>query len=148
MRKDCIIKEERKLINRILKASRSRTENDLPNILGKYEFSVVPLSLFAPDGSIYYGKDKSSIATKRRNFQPDENYIEEEANSESRKVIIFHTMTVVNKIDIKAESLENCDESASKFCEIINFQGRGFDEVRIIFDRCDGKSLNSNTRAG
>ena len=144
------IKEERKLMNRILIASRSRPEIDLPNIFGKYEFSVSPLSLFAPNGSLYYAKDKSSIATELREFQPDENYIEEEANSESRKVIIFDVMAmaIVNKIDIKAESLENCDEFASKFCEIINFQGRGFDKVRIIFDRYDGKSLKSNTRVG
>ena len=125
------IKEERKLMNRILKASRSRPELDLANIFGKYEISVSPLSLFAPNGSLYYAKDKSSIATELREFQPDENYVEGEANSESRKVIIFDVMamTIVNKIDIKAESLENCDEFASNFCEIINFQGRGFDEV-------------------
>ena len=91
-------------------------------------FSVVSLSLFAPGGSLYYAKDKSSIATELREFQPDENYIEEEASSESRKVIIFDVLTIVNKIDIRAESLENCDEFASKFCEIINFQGKGFDE--------------------
>ena len=92
------IKEEQKLMNRILIASRSRPEIDLSNIFGKYEFPVVPLSLFAPDGSLYYVKDKSSIATELRESQPDENYIEEEANRKSWEV---------NKIDIKAESLEN-----------------------------------------
>ena len=66
------IKEERKLMNRILIASRSRPEIDLPNIFGKYEFSIVPLLLFAPDGSLYYAKDKSSIAIELRKFQPDE----------------------------------------------------------------------------
>ena len=141
------IKEERKLMKRILIASRSRPEVDLPNILGNYEFSVVPLSLFAPDGSLYYAKDKSSIGTERREFQRHENYIEDEAYSESRKATIFDAMSIVNKIDIKGESLENCDEFASKFCEI-NFQGRGFDEVKIIFDRYDIKSLKYNNRAG
>ena len=103
----------------------------------------MPLPLFAPDGSLYYAKNKPNIATKLREFQPDENYIEEEANSKSRKVIIFNAMAIVNKIDIKAESLENCDEFAPKFCEITNFQGKGFDKVRIIFDRYDGKSLKN-----
>ena len=142
------VKEERKQINRILIASRSQHEIDLPNIFGNYKFSVVSLSLFAPDCSLHYVEDKSSIITELREFQPDENYIEEEANSKSRKVIIFDAMAIVNKIDIKAESLENCDEFTFKFCEIINFQGRGFDEVRIIFELYDGKSLESNTRAG
>ena len=53
-------------------------------------------------------------------------------------------MAIVNQTDI-AESLKNCDELASKFCQIINFQGGGFDHDRIIFDRYDGKSLKSNT---
>ena len=141
------IKEERKLMKRILIASQSRPEVDLPNILGNYEFPVVSLSLFGPDGSLYYAKDKSSIGTEFREFQRHEDYIEDEANSESGKATIFDAMSIVNKIDIKGESLENCDEFASKFCEI-NFQGRGFDEVRIIFDRYDVKSLKSNTRAG
>ena len=120
----------------------------ISRIFAKYEFFVVPLSLFAPDGSLYFAKDKSIIATELGEFQPDENYIEEDANSESRQVIIFDAMSIVNKINKKAESLENCDEFASKFCEIINFQGRGFDEVRIIFDRYNGKPVKSNPRSG
>ena len=61
--------------------------------------------------------------TDFREFQPDENYIEEKANSESTNVIIFDAMGIVNKIDIKAEYLEKGYDFASKFCEIINFQG-------------------------
>ena len=64
-----------------------------------------------------------------RHDEFEEFLLEEEANSQSRKVIIFDAMAIINKIDIQAVSLENCDEFASKFCEIINFQGRGFDEV-------------------
>ena len=141
------IKEERKLMNRILIASRSQPETDLPNIFGNYEFSVLPLSLLAPDSSLYDAKDKSSIAAELRKFKPGETYIEEEANNKNRKVTSFTAMAIVNQINIKVESLENCDEFVAKFCEIINFQGRGFDEVRIIFDHYDGKSLKSNTRA-
>ena len=51
-------------------------------------------------------------------------------------------------IGIKTRFLENCDEFASKFFRIVNFQGRGFDESRIIFYRYDGKPLKSSTRAG
>ena len=80
------------------------------------------LSLFAPDGSLYYAEDKSSITTELREFGPDENFIKDEAKSS--EVIIFDAMAIASKTDIKAESLENCDEFASKFCEIINFQGK------------------------
>ena len=91
-------------MNRILVASRSRPEIDLLNIFGTYEFSVVPLSVFATDGSLYYGKDKSVIARELREFEPEEIGTQEE-DSESRKVIIIDAMVIINKIDIKSESI-------------------------------------------
>ena len=36
------IKAKRKLMSRFLVAARSRSENDFPGYLGKYEFSAVP----------------------------------------------------------------------------------------------------------
>ena len=53
------IKEERKLMNRLLVASRTRPDVDLQFCLGKYEFSVTPPSLFSPDGSLHSTKDRS-----------------------------------------------------------------------------------------
>ena len=116
------IKEEWKLMSRILIASWSWPEIDLSIIFGIYEFSVLLLSLFAPDGSLNYAEDKSSITAELRELGPDENFIKNEAKSSEVK--IFDVMAIASKIDIKAESLENCDEFASKFCEIINFQGK------------------------
>ena len=55
------IKEERKLMNRLLVASRTRPDIHLQFCLGKYEFSVTP-SLFSPDRSLHSTKDKSVIA--------------------------------------------------------------------------------------
>ena len=57
-------------MNRILVASRRRPEIDLSNIFGTYEFSVVPLWLFAADWSLYHGKDKSVVAKVLRDFEP------------------------------------------------------------------------------
>ena len=82
------IREERKLMNRILVASRSRAEIDLSNIFGTYEFSVVPHSIFATDGSLYYGKDKSVIAQELRELVPEEADTQEEEESDSRKVVM------------------------------------------------------------
>ena len=69
------IREERKLMNRIFVESRTRSEIDLPKMVGTYEFSVVSLSIFAPDWSLYYAKGKYVIATQLREFQPDETAI-------------------------------------------------------------------------
>ena len=128
-------------------ASRSRPEIDLPNIFGNYEFSVVPLSLFARDGSLYYGKGESVIAKELREFEPEEIGTQEE-DSESRNVIIIDAMAIVNEIDIKSESIENCAEFASILCKRVKNKASKFDEVRIIFDRYDVKSVKANTRAG
>ena len=104
-------------------------------------------SLFATDGLLFYGKDKSVIAKKLRKFEPEEIGTQEE-DSESRKVIIIDAMAIVNKIDIKSESIENCAEFASIFCKRVKNKASKFDEVRIIFDRHDVKSVKANTRAG
>ena len=57
-------------------------------------------------------------------------------------------MAIVNKVDIKSESIENCAEFASIFCKRVINKASKFDEVRIIFDRYDVKSVKANTRAG
>ena len=55
------IKEERGLLQRFIVISRSRPELDLKECIGKYEFGVVPRSLFASDGSLLLAYDKASI---------------------------------------------------------------------------------------
>ena len=56
-------------MNRLLVASRTRLDIDLPKYLEMSEFSLVPLSLFTPDGSLYYLKYKAANATELRNFR-------------------------------------------------------------------------------
>ena len=124
-------------MNQILVTSRSRPEIDLSNIFGTYKFSAIPLSLFVKDGSLYYSKDKSVIAKELREFEPEEIGTLEE-DSESRRVIIIDVMAIVNKIDIKSESIENCAEfakTASIFCKRVKNKASEFDEVSIIFGR-------------
>ena len=95
------IRGKRKLMDRILVASRSQSQIDLPKIFRTYEFSFVHLSIFARGG-----KDKSVIATQLRESQPDDTAIEEGEEKNSRKVLIIDAMAVVNKVDIRAESIE------------------------------------------
>ena len=135
-------------MNKILVASRSRSEADLPKIFGTYKFSVVSWTIFASDESLYCAKNKSIIATQLRKFQPEETAIKEREETNSRKVLIIDAMAIVNKIDIKAESFENCADFASNFSQRINWYASEFDEVKVIFKRYDVKSFKENTRAG
>ena len=51
------VREERKLMSRLLVASRSRPDINLSNNIGTYEFSVVPRSFFTADGTLYQTTD-------------------------------------------------------------------------------------------
>ena len=62
------VKEEHKLISRFLIVCRTRHDIDLPSYLGDYEFSVVPRSLFTPDGQLYKSTDKSVILNEIENL--------------------------------------------------------------------------------
>ena len=109
--KDKIIqlKEERNLMTRFIIASRMREEIDLPALLGKYEFSVVPRSMFSSDGRLLHCTDKSNVMHAVENLmksrQPqeqDRSGSDEESrldeSTETRKVIILDGMATVQKL--------------------------------------------------
>ena len=93
-------------MNRLLVASRTRTDIDLPNFLRTHEFSVVPASLFTSDGSLHHTTDKSVIASELRKLQMGQREEDgaNDVNIEGRKVLIVDAMAVVNKISIKKKS--------------------------------------------
>ena len=66
------IKEERGLLQRLLVISRSRPELNLKDCIGKYEFGVVPRSLFASDGSLLLAYDKAKILHHLDNLDKNE----------------------------------------------------------------------------
>ena len=55
------LKEQSSLMTRLLITARKRSEVDLEQIIGKYEFSVVPRSMFDNDGSLLIDTTKSVI---------------------------------------------------------------------------------------
>ena len=109
--KDKIIqlKEERNLMTRFIIASRMREGIDLPALLGKYEFSVAPRSMFSSDGRLLHCTDKSNVMHAVENLmksrQPqeqDRSGSDEESSldesTETRKVIILDGMAIVQKL--------------------------------------------------
>ena len=141
------IKEERKLMNRLLVASRTRPDIDLQFCLGKYEFSVTPPSLFSPDGSLHSTKDKSVIAEELFKFQVDEEIESELMDTDIRKVAVVDGMAFVNKVSIKKNRIRNCEKFASCFIDIIDKENAEYHEVHIAFDHYQKNSLKGNTRA-
>ena len=141
------IKEERKLMSRFIIAARTRQDIDLTHYLGEYEFSVVPQSLFSSDGSLHQTADKSTVARELHKAITCDNVVNAPSENGEHKVIIFDGMAVVNRIDIKKSRIKTCKEFATTFCNIIFAESEGFDEVRIIFDPYDKKSLNNQPRS-
>ena len=141
------IKEERKLINRLLVASGTRRDIGLQFCLGKYELPVTPPSLFSPDGSLHSTKDKSVIAEELFKLQVDEEIESEPMDTDIRKVAVVDGMAFFNKVNIKKNHIRNCEEFASCFIDIIDKETTECHDVRIVFDRYQKNSLKGNTRA-
>ena len=133
-------------MKRLLVASRTRADIDLPKYLGMYEFTVVPPSLFAPDGTFYKTSDEADPAVELRKLQNNEPS-NEVVNTNSRKVIIIDGMAFVNAVDIQKFQIKNCSDFVKCFLNIIKTETKGYNEARIIFDRYHQKSLKVNTRA-
>ena len=136
-------------MNRLLVASRRQPDIDLPKYLGMPEFSVVPLSLFMPDGSLYYLKDKAVNATELRNLQvvKENQSIEEEFSSDVREVIVIDSMTIVNNINTANSQISNRDDLAKCFTDMITNGIEDCDQFWIGFHRYDPHSLKNNTRS-
>ena len=141
------VREERKLMTRLLVVSRTRPDIDLPKYLGMYEFSVVPRSLFTTDGTRQMINLIAVELRKSQIVEENEESVEESSSNRARKVIIFDGKAIVNRVNIRKQKIENCAEFAEQFVNIIKREASGFDELRIVFDRYEEKSLKANTRA-
>ena len=134
-------------MNRLLVASRTRPDIDLPKYLGMPQFSVVPLSLFTPL-SLYYLKDKAANATELRNFQAaKENQSIEEFSSNAREVAVIDGMAIVNNINITNGQISNCDDLAKCFTDRTTNKTEDCGELSVGFDKHNPHSLKNNTRS-
>ena len=136
-------------MNQLLVAPRPRPDIDLPTFLGKYEFTVVPPSLFATDGPFYKETENAYLAKELRNLQiqPDKFDAEMggvlETNFGKAIIVVVDEMAFSIKTFQLRTSLDFTECSIS----VITNESRRYNEVRIVFDRYDPKSLKSNTRA-
>ena len=144
------VKEEHKLISRFLIVCRTRHDIDLPSYLGDYEFSVVPRSLFTPDGQLYKSTDKSVILNEIENLTnqaQDVLFHTSSVPNEKNSVIIFDSMAIVNSISIEnSKFIKTCEDFANVFTNQIIDESQRFSEIRIIFDFYLHTSLKSKTR--
>ena len=92
---------------------------------------------------MYYPKDKATIATEFRNLQATEENqtIEEEFSSNTRKVIVIDGIAIVKKINIANSQISNCDHFAKFFTDMVTSKTEDCSEFRVGFNRYDPQSL-------
>ena len=133
-----------------------REEIDLPALLGKYEFSVVPRSMFSFDGKLLHCIDKANVMhavenlIKSKQPQEQERFGSDEEtcldeSTETRKIIILDGMAIVQKLK-KTKDTKTCRDLGEVFIKRVKLESRQYDEVYLIFDRYIEGSLKERTR--
>ena len=145
------LKEERRLLTRFLIAYKERPEIDLPSHIGRYEFSVVPRSMFHSDGSMIFASDKSSLMHEIKKITKGDSSCDEDSVRDAEqdralhRVIMFDGMGVVNKLK-KSDAIRTCKDLAAVFVQRILGESNNYQVVAMIFDRYMVSSLKSKTR--
>ena len=131
------LQEDRSLFARMLVISESRREVDLRETVSRYEFSVVPRSMFAIDGTML--KVKSNLMTELEQLLPRENANhagsndgrrDNDASGAAREVVIIDGMAEVQRL-VKPYWIQNCCQLASKFTGQLLERHSGSDEIHV-----------------
>ena len=94
------LKEEPTLLSRFLITARKRPELDLEGSIGNNDFTVVPKSIFTPDGQPLHSFDKAKVLHAIESMAKDEETNTDETNLDaSARVIIIDRMALANKVD-------------------------------------------------
>ena len=123
---------------------KSRPEIDIQEAVGLHEFTVVPRSLFAREGTMLHCSCKSALMHILENAGgPSTNTQEITAGFQ---VAIVDGMAEVQSLD-KPEWIKNCRDLVEHFRNRLLVKYNDLQEYHIIFDRYDvPSSLKSSTR--
>ena len=151
------LKEERNLLQRFIIIARKRTDLDLQQCIGEYEFGVIPRAFFAADGSMLLEKQKYkvvSLITKdisRETAAMNTTTVITNAPLTRAKVIILDGMAIVNALPKEKDPefvVNTCKDLSELFIRHLVSKCHGYDEVRLVFDRYVKESLKWMTREG
>ena len=147
------LSEDRNLFARMMVVCKSRPEIDIKEAVGTYEFSVVPRSLFAADGTLLRCSRKSALMDILEKLPVDVHEDNDTGVNQNgqhtevqMKVSVVDAMAEVQCLD-KPEWVQKCSHLADHFTNRI-FQKFGEnEELRLDFDRYDIPfSLKERTR--
>ena len=141
------LQEDSSLFSRMMMVGKSRREVDIKETVGQYEFSIVPRSLLAADGTMLHCASKSNLMSILEKLNDSRNNRRVAGPSEDQmKVAIVDGMAEVQSLH-KPEWIRNCAQLAEHFSNRVMQTHTGSNEVRLIFDRYDLPfSLKAATR--
>ncbi len=124
---------------------------DLKETIGKFEYSAIPLSNFAPDGQLLLQTHKAKEMHALENLAKESVSIQDESEEEvattesPNKVLIIEGMAIVNCIK-KTSAIKYVEDFAKSFLDIVGQKSSAYNEVRVIFDRHLELSLKQKIR--
>ena len=140
------IRQERNLLARLVIISKARNL-DLKELIGNYEYNIVPLSNFSPDGTMLLQTDKSKVLNQLENMA--NNISSEDSGlshtTQNMKVVIIDGMAIVHQLP-KAENVKYVKDLANLFIENVMKKSEYCVETRVIFDNYKAISLKTQMR--
>lgn len=146
------LQEDRNLFARLMMVAKSRPEIDIKEAIGQHEFSVVPRSLFANDGTMFHCSMKSALMSilEKTGESLDTLRTDDSVASSAPStmtVAIIDGMAELQSLD-KSHWESSCEKLAKHFNDCLFHKYRESEEVRLVFDRYDlPSSLKTATRA-
>ena len=146
------LQEDRNLFARLMMVAKSRPEIDIKEAIEQHEFSVVPRSLFANDGTMFHCSMKSALMSilEKTGESLDTSRTDDSVASSAPStmtVAIIDGMAELQSLD-KPHWVSSCEKLAKHFNDCLFHKYRESEEVRLVFDRYDlPSSLKTATRA-
>jgi len=132
-------------------ARSSRDVIDLEEVIGTHEFAYTNRVLMKPDGSVHPTTDKSAVIHLLENLVQSDNPTIQAAttqstNEEEGVCLIVDGMAVLQEL-MAVKNVKTCKELGTSYVKLIDSKGRGYGQVRVIFDNYTKvSSLKEGTR--
>ena len=129
------LKATSSLFARMLVITRSARESiDLETVIGTHEFAYTNRILMKPDGSIHPTTDKNTVIHLLENLvKTDSNTTQESLHDRKLCCLVVDGMEVLQEL-MAVKNFKDCKDLATSYVKLIDSKGRGYEQVRVIFD--------------
>ena len=141
------LREDRAFYRKCLIIAQNRPELlvKMPELIGNYEMSIIPRSLFSPDGSPLLCVDKASLMTRIIAHQPVQGQLSVAGDRE--KVLIIDAMVEAKALRKRDSDTRLVNLKQAFISRIKNKAAGGYQEIRVLFDQWKKDSLKEKTRS-